>query len=313
LTTRTIRHANHSLCNSARWFSSGQSDDKNSETNVAAAGAAEWIAPSRPLVGDLGQSHLYVKKNEMEEEDEELELQRIERELEKLNVLEQHVPTATSAANTVDWLATRRSKLSMSPSLENELQTDSISVKRGMFLSSLEIKKCLESQGGQDVIIAKPTEAGAGYILVTANTNHLLRSLADTLVRHLRQRDLHLMGVVGAELGVEGADDPTETWLVVDAGTYVIHLQDARTRKAVNLEALWFGTDKLRRVNAHDEEAVETYIAENPVPEDYNVSWSRDWDETMKDLQKQRWTVPRHRPVTVKPKTKSRTRRKISR
>lgn len=293
----------------------------------------EWVAPDRPLIGDLGQTHLYVSHNqedELEEENEELELKRIEQELEKLesqqpkgDLQAQSTPIGHThnTSNTVDWLATRRSKLSddiptattmtgkimkVADARQKLRDLSDIVVKKGTFLSSLEIQACLESLGGNNVTIAE-TQPGRGNILVTANTNQQLRSLADTLVRQMRRRDLHLMGVVGAELGVEGADDPNETWFVVDAGNYVVHLQDAKTRKAINLEALWFGTDGLRRVNANDEEAVEDYIAENPVPGDYNVSIIRDWDETMRELQKQRWTVP-HRPVVPRAKTKARRR-----
>ncbi|GKY93238.1 hypothetical protein MPSEU_000291500 [Mayamaea pseudoterrestris] len=299
-------------CHLTRCFSStGPPDEKEETAKIdvehVAAPTSDWIAPNRPLVGDLGQSHLYTSTNEdasIEPESEELELQRIERELERLNQVE-HTPfSSTTATQSVDWLATRRSKLTSGIN-----DSSDIDVKKGMFMSSLEIKTSLESLGGRDIVVAQASEPGsAGYMLVTANTNHTLRSMAETLVRHLRNRDLHLMGVVGAEFGVEGANDPNETWLVVDAGNYVVHLQNSKTRKAVNLEALWFGSDTLRRVDAQDEEAVEAYIAENPVPDDYNVYLSRDWDETMKELQKQRWTQPRHRPVVVKPKTKSRTR-----
>jgi ribosomal silencing factor RsfS len=154
---------------------------------------------------------------------------------------------------------------------------------------------------------------GFGMILVSASDRRLLRNVAENLVLLLRQRNLHQVGVVGAEAGVEGQSDHYQdsNWLVVDCGNYVVHLQDELTRKAVNLEGLWTGKDGLHRLNLLDDNAVEDYVANNPVPEDYHWAssgGSTDVDETIKQLQRSRWTIP-HQPVVRKPKRKRGRRR----
>jgi hypothetical protein len=47
----------------------------------------------------------------------------------------------------------------------------------------------------------------------------------------MRRRKLQ-EGSTGAELGPEGSDDASETWMVVDCMNYIVHFQDEKTRKA---------------------------------------------------------------------------------
>jgi ribosomal silencing factor RsfS len=49
---------------------------------------------------------------------------------------------------------------------------------------------------------------------------------ADAFQRKLQE------GSTGAELGPEGSDDASETWMVVDCMNYIVHFQDEKTRKA---------------------------------------------------------------------------------
>jgi ribosomal silencing factor RsfS len=239
----------------------------------------EWIPPSRPLAGDQGQTHLYERSLQKDEDDveeddsEEAELRKIEEELKRLEEFAQR-QVAVDEDTSVDWLQTRRAKLGhegidmMQPeeASKRKHEMSDIPVKERTLLSAKEISFCLTSLGGEDVFVLPPQSDQQGRMLVTASSSHHLRSLAELLVRQLRRRNLHKFGVIGAELGPEGSDDPDETWLVVDCENYVVHLLDETTRRALNLEALWTGKDGLHRLNALDEEAVEDYVAANPVP-----------------------------------------------
>lgn len=319
------------------WSSRG--DDSESTTKTAAAAATpklqvesestEWIPPNRPLVGDTGQSHLYapsaVEEEAVDDDDEEMELRRIEEELERIDQEESQAEDqkhsnaegAGAPPGGVDWLRTRRSLLSeqqqegfglMTPgeaALKKQEMSDIIVVEHKL-LTKDEIARCLKSLGGRDikVVLDDPNYrrmGGAnGMVFVTGSNNAQLRTLSDALVRQLRRRKLHELGVVGAELGAEGADDPTESWIVVDCMNYIVHLQTEKTRKTVDLEGLWSGRDPLFQVDPLDEDAVEEYIENHPIPDDYGLE-VHDWDNTLKEMQKNRWTAP-HRPVTTKKK-----------
>eukprot|EP00978_Attheya_sp_CCMP212_P012937 scaffold32283_cov54-Attheya_sp.AAC.8 len=101
------------------------------------------------------------------------------------------------------------------------------------------------------------------------------------------------MGVVGAMYGAEGGSgDPTisrrnrrksgmisrsamdDGWMVVDCYNYIVHVQNAVTRRHLNLESLWSNDPnseghKLRRVDGDDDDAVDAYVNANPIPEEY--------------------------------------------
>ena len=149
-------------------------------------------------------------------------------------------------------------------------------------------------------------------VLATASSLHQLRGMADELVGQLRRRKLHEVGVVGAELGPEGSlRDEGESWFVVDCQNYVVHLMDETTRRCLNLEALWSGKDGLHRLNVLDEDAVDAYVSDNPVPDEYGRG-SLDMDDTLRMLEKIRWSsVPRHDGATSKPRAKKRRGRRV--
>jgi ribosomal silencing factor RsfS len=281
---------------------------------------SEWIPPDRPLTGDQGQSHLFPniqdQNREEGEDDEEWELRRIEEELrlieEQESAKEANVGASIDADPHVDWLKTRRSVLGqdgiemMTPSeaVSRKQEMSDIPVKEHTLLSKNEIATCLDALGGRDikVVLDNPKQRRMGgpngMVFVTVSSNSQMKSLANALIRQMRRRKLQEVGVLGAELGSEGNDDASETWMVVDCMNYIVHFQDEKTRKALDLEGLWSGKDKLHKLNTLDEDACDAYVAENPVPDDYGAI-SSDWDETLKRLQKNRWTAP-HRRVVAK-------------
>ena len=176
----------------------------------------------------------------------------------------------------------------------------------------MEVVQCLQAAGGQDIVVIldHPTErrmgGATGLVVVTGRTVAQLRVMAQALVQQLRWRQLDECNVVGAQFGPEGADGDS-TWLVVDCRNYVVHLQDAHTRAAIDLEGLWGSSststkqtnrDDLFSLNALDENAVDEYVANNPVPADYNAATTSSLftDTPWMQLQNNRWTSP-HRPV----------------
>lgn len=169
-----------------------------------------------------------------------------------------------------------------------------------------ELTSSLSAQGATDVRILDVSDyedlygvgMGCSYLMVVTgrNSSHI-RVLADSIVRNLRARKLNERGVVGASQGVEGGYDifsnkrsrarasksgNTNTsarieddWMVVDCGNIHVHILEESTRKSLDIESLWNLSDpnsegsKLRRVNWENEDEVDTYVAENPVPEAY--------------------------------------------
>lgn len=286
-----------------QWFSSSKSpkDDENEQQ--------EWIPPDRPLVGDKGK---YEDYDEQDHLDEEEQLRRLELELQLEEERQNQTPpadsTATAVEEPVDWLQTRRSKQQlegiemMTPDLgtSRKWQDSDVEVIPHTLLTKDEIMSCLTAMGGKDISYLPNTPerrmgATNGMLIATASSPTQISLLADTLVRQLKRRDLADMGVVGAVYGAEGSDDKLDTWRVVDCSNYVVHIMDADTRKYLNLEALWSGNDPALLVNVNDEDAMDDYVAANPVPEGYNPN-SNDWSASISQMERNRWIVP-HRPV----------------
>jgi len=274
----------------------------------------DWIPPDRPLVGDKGNSHVFSHV------EEQVHLKRLEKELEQLElriktdkdepppaVRAKSLSTTADESTVPDWLKTRRAVLEGSQmvkpgqeaALAKEKLLDTIEVKKHTLLNLKEITTVLESLGGQDVVCvldnpAKPRMTGVGIVITTGQNHPQIRILAESLRRQLRLRNLEDMGVIGAQDGIEGnVGDPNEDWLVLDCENYVVHFQTPSSRAALNLEGLWSGLDGTHKLDLADEDAVDEYIARNPVPEWYTAGASPigiDWYKQVKNLKKSRFT-----------------------
>ena len=223
-------------------------------------------------------------------------------------------PEKDGEAIVPDWLMTRRAKLSnltgtemLTPSDARKRRTDSeITVIKHTLLSSDEIIACLVNLGGQNVKLIIPEEEVKSYlgwkglIIATANSYTHIRVLADAIVHNLRKRGLAERDVVGAKYGSEGGEDPTmssyarrkrrigrgkktdDGWMAVDCQNYIVHVQDDVTRRSLDLEGLWSpGSEQgniLRGLDPKDEDAVDDYVAANPVPEEYVESMKMSTD-----------------------------------
>lgn len=208
----------------------------------------------------------------------------------------------------VDWMRTRRQALGQDG--QTLLNIDSIEedipVKIHTLLTLAEISKCAEALGGHDIMFLpdnprnKRMGDALGMIVVTGSTRKQLVEMADSLVYHMRRRKLDEKDVPGAMTGPEGdqfsagsdQDNNNTGWVVVDCHNYVVHFQDERTRDHIDLVGLWTGTDELHSIDPSNEDAVEDYVAAHPVPADFGGS-DYHFDDTLKQLEKSRWSTPR--------------------
>jgi len=280
----------------------------------------EWIPPEKPAAASaaalVGAGDGTDNTGTDQQKHLDIVVERtIETELEQLDLTteKEQDPAGSSSTTTTeepssggpDWLKTRRAMLEgmqmMKPddSAAARHQLSDIPVKRHTLLTRKEIAVCLESMGGQDVVCVldnpqKPRMGGAtGIIIVTGSNQPQLRTLAETLLRQLRLRSLQDVGCVAAAEGIEGdVRSPDEDWMVVDCMNYIVHVQLARTRKALDLEGLWTGRDGIHKVDLDNEDEVDDYVAANPVPKWYTSGTSPvavDWEREVKKLKKSRF------------------------
>jgi ribosomal silencing factor RsfS len=300
------------VSSSCRLLSSSSSGNSNED----------WIPPTKPLAGDTIGAHTYTHVEEA------TELKQLERELLELEennegdqIIIQQQQQEQQPDPQPDWLQTRRIVLSKTtrtfidatvvadPLTKLDLD-ESIPVKTHTLLSAKELSLIIQVLGGENVQLVMDAQGRRGgrphgIIVVTAEHFTLRRSIADGIIYQMRRRMLHEVGVVGAEQGVDGnVDDPHEAWIVVDCHHLVVHIFNRKTRQAVDLEALWSGDDDMYRIDLTDEDALDEYVANHPVPDDfYNASLSMvgggptnaSWDDTLKQLQTSQW-VAQSRP-----------------
>ena len=174
-------------------------------------------------------------------------------------------------------------------------------------LTTEEISTSLSAQGGTDIHIIDESKLGPMegngigckfMMLVTGRNASHIRVLADSIVRNLKARKLAERGVIGAMQGSEGGEDvystkrsraraarkgvPSTTkkiddeWIAIDCENIHVHILDETTRRCLNIESLWDLSDpnsegsKLRRVDFTDEDSVDNYVADNPIPDEYD-------------------------------------------
>ncbi len=256
----------------------------------------EWIPPNRPLSGDQGyqaepedaitspaieEALFVIDENDSEEEiqrkleavlklEEELEQQQFQKALEREERSQQEAP---------DWLATRRTALGK----RMEDSARAIPVREHELITQQEFVSFLEYHEGIDVQVLldnpiSPRMGGAeGMIICEASSLFHIQSITRALIDHLKERKLHEVGVLGAQMG-SNRSLHSSNWNVVDCDNYLVHILDAPTRRAVQLEKLWSGKDPLWKLNIGNEDDVDRYVEQNPVPATYGQTDQSSWD-----------------------------------
>lgn len=298
-----------------RWISS--SDGGKAEENAKPLDEdKDWIPPDRPLIGDQGQAHLYKQAEKLQETEKALEealftisdedsQEDILRKLEEALTIEQQLlvegeEELSSEEQQPDWLQTRRAALG------KHSATDVIPVLQHTLLTEEELLKFLEFLGGKDMKVLSTINGRLGegvdaMVLCTASSAFQIRTISQALVEHLKERNLHELGVSGADQMSKkssSANNPmsSSNWNAIDCQNYIVHILDEHTRRALNLEALWSGTDPLLKLNLGNEDAEDEYVADHPVPADYGPSPEQLWGVDISKLQRNQFTIE-HKPV----------------
>ena len=122
--------------------------------------------------------------------------------------------------------------------------------------------------------------------------------MPNELIRHLKERKLHEVGVPGAKLNPNRFSPRkiNANWNVIDCQTYLVHVLDEPTREALRLEELWSGEDPVWNLDYQDEDAVDEYVANHPVPANYGQQFQSLWDISRLERNK----LAPHKPVVSK-------------
>ena len=272
------------------------------------------------------QEELKLLEAEAEKEEQAAQLQQEqqahEQQRQQLTVAQpQNTKPVAQPQRNMDWLQTRREKLGddnnfLTPSYERPTSHE-LPVLHHTLLTSTEIINLLWSLGGtspnlvQDQVINEhgDTRLGGAYrgiIFVSGHSSAHVRMMAQSLVEQLKLRKLQEVGVMGARHGAEGSEDADETWFSVDCHNYIVNLMDDPTRRMLNLEEWWGQADPMAEIHKQyggnvndDDEAMDEFVARNPVPPDYGRSGlhSKNWSDSISDLRHRRMTAP-HRRVS---------------
>jgi len=186
-------------------------------------------------------------------------------------------------------------------------QNSQIEVIPHTLFTTTEVSNSLTAQGATDLHIIDTSkftlehgaDIGCRYIMLATgrNPSHI-RVLADSVVRNLKARKLNERHVIGASLGAEGGEDIfsnkntrnrarrngalntsgkiDDDWIAIDCENIHVHILEEDSRKALNIEGLWDLSNpnsdgsKLRALDLDDDDAIDTYVAENPIPDEYS-------------------------------------------
>jgi ribosome-associated protein len=75
-------------------------------------------------------------------------------------------------------------------------------------------------------------------IIASGDSNRQVRALADNVQKKLKEAGAEILGVEGEQVG---------EWVLVDAGSVVVHVMHPTVRLHFNLEELWGAARKARR------------------------------------------------------------------
>lgn len=103
-----------------------------------------------------------------------------------------------------------------------------------------EVAKLLVDANAEDVVIIDVRGACSftDYMVLASGRSHqMVHMLAQAVFHELKSRTKEV--APGVSPSVEGSDDATPEWLVVDAGSIVVHVFHQDCRAEYDLESLW--------------------------------------------------------------------------
>lgn len=100
----------------------------------------------------------------------------------------------------------------------------------------------LEEIKGKDITVLDVSHLTVLFdrmIIASGDSTRQVKSLADNVHEKLKEAGADIIGTEGAEVG---------EWVLVDAGSLVVHVMHPAVRTHYNLEELWGAVEQSRRI-----------------------------------------------------------------
>ena len=100
--------------------------------------------------------------------------------------------------------------------------------------------KLLDDKKGEDIItlnLKKITSFTDYFIIVTANSETHLQTLAKEIIKFLKHED--------NIIPINSLNEMDKSWILIDYQDFIVHLFLTETREYYNLEELWYEAERI--------------------------------------------------------------------
>ncbi len=100
--------------------------------------------------------------------------------------------------------------------------------------------KLLDDKKGEDIItlnLKKITSFTDYFIIVTANSETHLQTLAKEIIKFLKHED--------NIIPINSINETDKSWILIDYQDFIVHLFLTETREYYNLEELWYEAERI--------------------------------------------------------------------